>query len=317
MTSIYDVQNLTKVYKKGKVKANDNISFRVRSGEILGVFGPNGAGKSTLIRQMTGMIKPTSGDVLFAGQSVFSNPQDVVKRVAYYAQEPYAITSLTVREAVEFTGKLRGMDGREAARQAKSLIGRLELESVVNKQVKQLSGGQKKLVGIAATLVGEMDVLILDEPTNELDPEKRRLIWHTVSELNRRQGVTILLVTHNVLEAEQIVDRVAVVDHGKLLTIDSVGNLKEMVDQRLRIETTSTFGSRHITQKALTGFGTVEVLGENRLRLYVEKDRAGEVLEQIVARSEMMACEEYKVIPPSLEDVYFYLGGRETIVDVK
>lgn len=157
----------------------------------------------------------------------------------------------------------------------------------------------------------------MDEPTNELDPEKRRLIWHTVSELNRRQGVTILLVTHNVLEAEQIVDRVAVVDYGKLLTIDSVGNLKEMVDQRLRIETTSTFGSRHITQKALTRFGTVEVLGENRLRLYVEKDRASEVLEQIVARSEMMACEEYKVIPPSLEDVYFYLGGRETIVDVK
>lgn len=160
MSSIYDVRNLTKVYKKGKVKANDNISFCVRSGEILGVFGPNGAGKSTLIRQMTGMIKPTSGDVLFAGQSVFSNPQDVVKRVAYYAQEPYAITSLTVREAVEFTSKLRGMDGREAARQAKSLIGRLELESVVNKQVKQLSGGQKKLVGIAAALVGEMDVLI-------------------------------------------------------------------------------------------------------------------------------------------------------------
>lgn len=317
MSSVYDVLHLTKVYKKGQVKANDDINFSVRQGEILGIFGPNGAGKSTLIKQMTGMIRPTSGDVLFCGKSVFARPLEVVKRVAYYAQEPYAITSLTVREAVEFTGKLRGMTGRNAARQTAGLLERLELSDAVNKTVKQLSGGQKKLVGVAAALVGEMEVLILDEPTNELDPEKRRLIWKTVLEMNREQGVTVLLVTHNVLEAEQVVDRVAVVDHGKLLTLDTVGNLKGMVDQRLRLETTSVFGRRQVTEKALSALGRVDVLGENRLRLYVEKERAGDVLSQIVAHSELMACEEYKVIPPSLEDVYFYLGGREMTVNVK
>ncbi|MCW3490599.1 ABC transporter ATP-binding protein [Dethiobacter alkaliphilus] len=317
MEPVYEVEQLTKVYKRGQVRANDGITFEVRQGEILGVFGPNGAGKSTLIKQMTGMTRPTSGDVLFKGRSVFTNPLEVIKKVAYYAQEPYAITSLTVQEAVEFTGKLRGMAGQEAVIQAKRLIEKLELSEFVNKPVKQLSGGQKKLVGVAAALVGDMDVLILDEPTNELDPEKRRLIWNTVLELNRDQGVTVLLVTHNVLEAEQVVDRVAIVDYGKLLTIDSVGHLKQMVDQRLRIETTSTFGRRQVTEEALSAWGDVEVLGENRLRLYVEKNRAADVLGQIVEGSDKIACEEYKVIPPSLEDVYFSLGGREKMIHVK
>ncbi|MDW7683698.1 MAG: ABC transporter ATP-binding protein [Bacillota bacterium] len=317
MEAIYSVRQVSKVYKKGAVRANDKISFDVKKGEILGVFGPNGAGKSTLIRQMVGFLKPTEGDILFDGNSVFKDPLAVTNRVAYYAQEPLALTSLTVREAIEITGKLRGMPGTLVRRKSAELLEELELSELANQTIKRISGGQQKLVGIATALIGNTDVLILDEPTNELDPEKRRLVWRTIMELNRQQGVTVLLVTHNVLEAEQVVDRVAVIDFGRLLTIDTVGNLKSMVDSRLRIETTSMFGKRKVTEKALKAWGTVEILGENRLRLFVEKERAGTVLSEIISHSDAMACEEYKVIPPSLEDVYFYLGGRETAVHVK
>ncbi|HEU5139132.1 MAG TPA: ABC transporter ATP-binding protein [Bacillales bacterium] len=313
MSAVYEVRNLDKQYKKGKVHANRNISFTVQKGEILGVFGPNGAGKSTLIKQMVGHIQPTSGTITFRGESIFKQTKRIARLVAYYAQEPHAMESLKVWEVITFTGRLRGMSRKEAELDAEELLDRLRLSEVRNKLMKRISGGQKRLVGIATALIGNMEVLILDEPTNELDPENRRLIWNLILEYNRTRGVTVLLVTHNVLEAEQVVDRVMMVDHGELLAIDTVGNLKGMVDQRLRIEVTSSFGKREITEKVLKQWGEMEVLSENRLRLMVPKEEAGDVLNEIVERSEEMACEEYKLIPPSLEDVYFRLGGKDEL----
>ncbi|HEX7065875.1 MAG TPA: ABC transporter ATP-binding protein [Bacillales bacterium] len=311
--AVYEVNGLGKTYKKGKIQANKNISFAVQKGEILGVFGPNGAGKSTLIKQMVGHIQPTSGDITFQGKSIFKQTKRIARLVAYYAQEPHAMESLKVWEVITFTGRLRGMSKKEAERDAEELLERLKLTEVGHKLMKRISGGQKRLVGIATALIGNMEVLILDEPTNELDPENRRLIWNLILEYNRTRGVTVLLVTHNVLEAEQVVDRVMMVDHGELLAIDTVGNLKGMVDQRLRIEVTSSFGKRQVTEKVLKQWGEVEVLSENRLRLMVPKAEAGAIVNEIVERSEEMACEEYKLIPPSLEDVYFHLGGKDEL----
>ncbi|HEX7065680.1 MAG TPA: ABC transporter ATP-binding protein [Bacillales bacterium] len=315
MSAVYEVSNLEKQYKKGKVQANKNISFTVQRGEILGVFGPNGAGKSTLIKQMVGHIQPTSGTIMFRGESIFKQTKRISRLVAYYAQEPHAMESLKVWEVITFTGRLRGMSKKEAEQDGEELLERLRLSKVRNKLMKRISGGQKRLVGIATALIGNMEVLILDEPTNELDPENRRLIWNLILEYNRTRGVTVLLVTHNVLEAEQVVDRVMMVDHGELLAIDTVGNLKGMVDQRLRIEVTSSFGKRRVTEKVLKQWGEIEVLSENRLRLMVPKVEAGVVVNEIVERSEEMACEEYKLIPPSLEDVYFHLGGKDDLAN--
>lgn len=317
MAAVYEVNHVEKSYKKGKVTANKNISFSVKRGEILGVFGPNGAGKSTLIKQLVGHIKPSAGDILFNGESIFSQTKRLAERVSYYAQEPHAMTSLKVKEVILFTGRLRGMSKREAEERTKDLINQLGLKEVEKKLLKRISGGQRRLVGIATALIGNMDVLILDEPTNELDPENRRLVWNIILEYNRKFGVTILLVTHNVLEAEQVVDRVMMIDHGKMLAIDTVGNLKRMVDQRLRIEVTSNFGKRKDTEDALQQWGEIETISENRLRLMVEKSQASCILNEIIENSEAMACEEYKLIPPSLEDVYFHLGGRDEIADVK
>jgi ABC-2 type transport system ATP-binding protein len=304
---VYELKGVSQLYKKGKtsVTANDDISLTIREGEILGVLGPNGAGKSTLIKQMVGQLKPTKGQVLFCGEDVFKHTRTIASMVAYYAQEPHVLSALKVHEALAFTGRLRGMQAREADKQAIELLEQFDMAEWRGKPLKQLSGGQKRLIGIGTALIGRSPVLILDEPTNELDPKKRRLVWNLIKERNR-EGATIILVTHNVLEAEQVVDRAAVINHGRLLAIDHVATLKQKVDQRLKFELTAGNGRRAEAAAALAPFGIVQELGENRLLLLVEKQQASHVLAYIIEHAELPII-EYAVVPPSLEDVYFHI----------
>ncbi|SDM77581.1 ABC-2 type transport system ATP-binding protein [Paenibacillus sp. yr247] len=233
--TVYDVQQVCQTYNKGKIKANEDISFRISEGEILGILGPNGAGKTTLMKLMVGHLKPTSGRILFYGEDVGAITKKVAGSVAYFSQEPHVLHALKAWEALAYTGRLRGMAKREAENEAEALLEQFGIAELRDKPLKKMSGGQKRLIGIGTALIGESPVLILDEPTNELDPQNRRLIWSLIKEKNRA-GATVLLVTHNILEAEQVVDRVAVINCGRLLAIDSVGKLKQRVDQRLKFE---------------------------------------------------------------------------------
>lgn len=304
---VYEVIGVSQVYKKGKsqVTANDHISLNIREGEIVGVLGPNGAGKSTLIKQMVGQLKPSKGQVLFCGEEVIKHTRAIASMVAYYAQEPHVLAALKVSEALAFTGRLRGMPAKDAQKQAKELLEQFDMESMGGKMLKQLSGGQKRLIGIGTALIGHSPVLILDEPTNELDPQKRRLVWNLIQKRNQ-EGATIILVTHNVLEAEQVVDRVAVINHGKLLAIDHVSSLKQKVDQRLKFELTIENGRRAEVLAAILPYGIVQESGENRLLLLVEKQLASRALDFIVEHAELPIV-EYSIVPPSLEDVYFHI----------
>jgi len=303
---IYEIDHVTKVYKKGKVKANDDINFHVNEGEILGLLGPNGAGKSTIINQMVGHLSPTEGSIRFRGVNVLKQSHHVAQNVAFYAQEPHALTSLKVWEVLYFTGRLRGMSKEAALMETEELLARFEMEDHRNKILKRISGGQKRMVGIGTTLIGNSSVMIFDEPTNELDPKKRRLVWDLIQEKNQ-QGTTIILVTHNVLEAEQVVDRVAVINHGKLLAIDHVSKLKQKVDQRLKFEITVTSGIVESLIRHLEAYGTIDRNGDNRLRLLVEKQDASRVLEWIISDHHGFHIDEYAIVPPSLEDVYFHI----------
>lgn len=304
---VYEVKDVSQVYKKGKtmVTANDRISLSIREGEILGVLGPNGAGKSTLIKQLVGQLKPTKGQVLFCGEDIIKHTRSAASMVAYYAQEPHVLSALKVHEALAFTGRLRGMAAKDAEKQAKELLEQFDMADWGGKQLKQLSGGQKRMVGIGTALIGHSPVLIFDEPTNELDPKKRRQIWQLIQERNR-EGATVILVTHNVLEAEQVVDRAAVINHGRLLAIDHVSTLKQKVDQRLKFELTIGSGRRAEAVVALQPFGIVQESAENRLLLLVEKQQASRALAYIVEQEELPIL-EYALMPPSLEDVYFHI----------
>ncbi|MCR8643975.1 ABC transporter ATP-binding protein [Paenibacillus sp. N1-5-1-14] len=303
---IYEIDHVSKIYKRGKVKANDDIHFHVNEGEILGLLGPNGAGKSTLINQMVGHLSPTEGKILFRGKDVLKQSKFVAQNVAFYAQDPHALVSLKVWEVLFYTGRLRGMNKQDAMRETEKLLARFEMEEHRNKMLKRISGGQKRMIGIGTTLIGNSSVMIFDEPTNELDPKKRRLVWDLIQEKNR-DGTTIILVTHNVLEAEQVVDRVAVINHGKLLAIDHVSNLKQKVDQRLKFEITVTSGIVDEMCHHLEAYGDLERNGDNRLRLLVEKKDASRVLDWIIADHHGFQIDEYAIVPPSLEDVYFHI----------
>lgn len=312
MTSaVYQVQDVSKIYKKGKKVANEHITFDVVAGEILGLLGPNGAGKSTLVKQMVGQLRPSTGSISLYGMDVTKHSKAVARLVGYYSQEPHAMSSLTVREALLFTGRLRGMSLADAERETTYWIDRLDLSEVEKKQLKRISGGQKRLVGLGTTIVGSQPVLIFDEPTNELDPRKRKLVWDIIRERNRDHGATVLLVTHNVLEAEQVVDRVAVIEHGHLLAMDTVGQLKKLVDQRLKIELSIQLGRRAQAEGLLKAWGLYEVVGENRLRVLVTREESADYLQRISTHLDELACEEYRVIPPTLEDVYFHFGGKD------
>lgn len=308
MKLIYQLEHVNKTYKKGKVVANHDISFDVQEGEILGLLGPNGAGKSTLIKQMVGHLAPSSGTVRYKGTSVKTQTKRVAQEVAYYSQEPHALTSLKTWEALYFTGRLRGLTKESAVKQTEELLERFGMQDLRHKLLKNVSGGQKRLIGIGTCLIGFSPVMILDEPTNELDPKKRRLVWDLIQERNR-QGVTVILVTHNVLEAEQVVDRVAVVNHGKLLAIDHVSVLKQRVDQRMKLEITTSFGESDHVCRSLIALGQWTKTGENRIRALIEKQDASYAIDFITKQH--LPIEEYSLVPPNLEDVYFHIDDEQ------
>lgn len=306
---LIEIDQVNKVYKKGKKQANIDISFSIREGEILGLLGPNGAGKSTLIKQIVGLLAPTSGEVRYNGTNVLKQVKKVASEFGYYAQEPHALGALTAKEALLFTGILRGLAKKEAEKQTMELLERFSMADLAGRPLKKLSGGQKRMVGIGTTIIGDSRVLVLDEPTNELDPLNRRLVWDIIVEQNRK-GATIILVTHNVLEAERVVDRVAFINHARLLEIDSVPHLKQRVDGRLKLELTAVEGEAGYLMRRFEEWGDIQQTGENRLRLLIDKNRASSLLDWMVHSSDL-PIDEYAMLPPNLEDVYLYIDGQK------
>ncbi|MDQ0232869.1 ABC transporter ATP-binding protein [Metabacillus malikii] len=306
---VFRVESVYKQFKKGKV-ANSNISFTIRKGEIFGLLGPNGAGKSTLIKQMVGQLKPTSGKIFLYGKDVLEDSYYVMNHVSYYSQETFALNKLKVYEAIYFTSMLRSVRHQEAKKETAALIEKLGLTKQRNMIVKNLSGGQRRMVGFATCLTGNLPIIILDEPTNDLDPVKRNLIWSILQEKNREQGTTIILVTHNLLEAEKIVDRVAIINHGKVLALDSIGRLKQNVDQRYKLEISTILGGDNKIKTDMSKYGEIQAITENRFRVLIPKENLHSVIGEIIQYLEAVRCDEYRIIPPSLEDVYLHYEER-------
>lgn len=306
----YRVEGVTKVYG-GAVVANDGITLDVRAGEIFGLLGPNGAGKSTLVQQLVGLLRPDAGVVLYEDRPVAPGDAWLKRRVAYLAQRPLALLDLTVREAMVYTGRLRGLTTARAERDASALIDDLGLADCADRLVARLSGGQHRLVGLASALTGDAETLVLDEPTNELDPEMRRRVWRTLGERCRSHGTTVVLVTHNALEAEQVIERLAVLVAGKVVASGTPGEIKARVDSRVRVELTF----RGVVDKALAlpgGIGEVVQPMPNRLVLAVPRAAARETLVRVLDVVSLEELDDFRVLTPTLEDVYLQVAARRT-----
>ncbi|HXX77604.1 MAG TPA: ATP-binding cassette domain-containing protein [Ktedonobacteraceae bacterium] len=330
-----DVQNLVKRYPKATFNAVDDISFSVRRGEIFGLLGPNGAGKTTTIGVLTTNIIPTSGSAHIMGIDVVADPMSVKQRIAVVPQQSNLDRSLRAREILTFHANYHGVPRTERNARADRLLEEFGLGDRGKDKVMRYSGGMAQRLMLARALMHFPNVLFLDEPTNSLDPQSRLFLWDRIRSLNE-QGATILLTTHDMEEADQLCQRIAIMDHGKILVLDSPSELKKLIPGgtslalRVRIPELVSIGSvqqdTHLkTQlldalRSLPGVVKVEEVpgqdGEDEqqdttlFRLYAEN--AGALVlqaAQIVADADM-ELHDLHLARPSLEDVFIYLTGR-------
>ncbi len=302
------VESLVKKY--GPITALKGVSFSVREGEIFGFLGPNGAGKTTTIHILATLLRPTSGRAVVAGHDVVEEPGEVRKRIGIVFQDPSLDDQLTGYENLYIHGRLYGLRGRDLEERIEAALRFVELYEHRNRLVKTYSGGMRRRLEIARALLHSPEVLFLDEPTLGLDPQTRAHIWEYIRSMRREYGVTVFLTTHYMEEAEELCDRIAIIDHGEIVAIGSPEELKSMLGSEivyLRLE-------RRDTGRACNALrGVVEECKELGDRIALRVKRAGEALPLILRRveEEGVRVREVSYHRPSLNDVFLYLTGRE------
>jgi ABC-2 type transport system ATP-binding protein len=230
MSNAIEVQNIVK--KFGDFTAVSGISFNVTDGEIFGLLGPNGAGKSTLIRMMVTLLPPTSGTAIINGFDVAKKSDDVRRSIGVIPQAMTSDLELTVYENLLIFAKLYGVPRDTRTRLIAEVLEAVELTQWADKPVKNLSGGMRRRVEIARGLVHEPRVFFLDEPTTGLDPVSRTAVWGMLRKIKAQRELTVLITTHYMDEADKLCDRIAIVDHGKLVALDSPQALKASIPGR-------------------------------------------------------------------------------------
>ncbi|AOR34872.1 export ABC transporter ATP-binding protein [Streptomyces fodineus] len=291
-----------------EVRATDGVELDVRRGEVFGLLGPNGAGKSTLVRQLTGLLRPDTGSIEILGHDIVRHPERAARILAYLGQESSALDELTVSLAAETTGRLRGLDVRRARAERDAVLEELGLTPIAGRALKKLSGGQRRLACFAAALVGERPLLVLDEPTTGMDPVARRAVWAAVDRRRAERGTTVLLVTHNVIEAETVLDRVAVIDQGRVIACDTPAGLKEQVAGEVRVELVwRERAPLEVPEIAVLRERATESGRRWTLRLAPEEARAA--VATVTGGAAFAALDDFTLATPSLEDVYLALGG--------
>jgi ABC-2 type transport system ATP-binding protein len=317
-----EVRDLVKRYQKSKTNAVDGVSFQVRRGEIFGLLGPNGAGKTTTIGVLITSVVPTSGSCSVMGIDVGGDPIGVKQRIAVVPQQSNLDRSLQVREILTFHAAYHSVGRKEREERADKLLNELGLADRKKDKVNRFSGGMSQRLMIARALMHSPGVLFLDEPTNNLDPQSRLFLWDRIRELNQ-QGLTILLTTHDMDEADKLCERIAIMDYGKILVDNTSAELKKMIPGGNALEIhvripESGDPARHTGLKqaleALPGVAKAEMeVGQPpavTYRLYSEEARSlvGSAAQAVLATG--AEVHDLHLKQASLEEVFIYLTGR-------
>ena len=305
---LLEIEGLTKRYRRGAVLANDGVDLAVAAGQVYGLLGHNGAGKTTLANQIVGLIRPDGGSIQIAGRDVVAQPGFARQACSIQPQAQVPIDGLTPYQAIEALGLLRGGDRRVVKARAARLIEALDLGEWREADGSRLSGGVKRLVSFCMAAVEPGEVVILDEPTNDVDPVRRRLLWGQVRSL-ADDGAAVLLVTHNVIEAERSVDRLAILDHGRVLTEGTPAELKAGIADDLRLELVLDPEAGVLETPQFTG---PHVVTGNRVVATVPARMAGEAATWARDLRQTGRIEEFSLSPATLEDVYVTLVGGVT-----
>ena len=302
---VLDVQGVTKQYRRGPL-ANDDITLQVEPGEVFGLLGPNGAGKTTLVGQVLGLVRPTQGTIWIEGVDVVADPAVARRKCSYQPQATVPIEGLAPMSAVELAGRIHGGARGDVRRRGRELLDALDL-GAWNAKRQPLSGGVARLVAFCMAAVVPGRVVILDEPTNDVDPLRRRELWQQVRAL-ADQGSAVLLVTHNVLEAERCVDRLAVIDGGRVVATGTPAALKEDLGAQLRLELVLEPGA---SPPPAPQFAGAPVTAGRRTYLDVPLGDVATAVEWARDLQEQRRIAEFALAPASLEDVYVRSVGPD------
>jgi ABC-2 type transport system ATP-binding protein len=315
--NIIQATALTKVFDSD-VKAVDAIDFEVKEGEIFGFLGPNGAGKTTTIKMLNTLIKPTSGTAIVAGFDVLRSPAEVRKSIGYVAQDVGVDEHATGRENLTLYGHFYRLDNKTIKQRIKEIFELVDLIGYEDKMVSSYSGGMRKRLDIAMGLIHQPKIIFLDEPTVGLDPQTRAHIWDYIRRLAKSMNVTIFLTTHYMEEADQLADRVAIIDIGKIITSDTPDEMKRSIGGdvvtlspcAVKTEECQEFLQRTKSVLSSKPFVVGMQEADTTLAVYVQNGESAAPNIMRILNAEGIEVQTLSVSRPSLNDVFLKYTGR-------
>lgn len=300
------VEGLVKKY--GSLKAVNGISFSVAEGEIFGLLGPNGAGKTTSLEMIEGLRKPDAGRIIVHGIDVQKAPRQVRAIMGVQLQEAGLFERLTVKETIETFARFH-----RKRIPTDELLTKMDLHAKARSLVEGLSGGQRQRLSIALALVNNPKVVFLDEPTTGLDPQARRSLWETVQQI-RNEGRTVILTTHYMEEAEFLCDRIAIIDHGNIIALDTPAQLvrNHATSMKIHLTTQSSTARDLLLTQAQSLQGIDEIMPINDASLTIHTTDLQTALRSLLSlgSEQDIALENLRVVASNLEDVFLKLTGR-------
>ena len=301
------------VHRYGDLTAVDEVTLDVRRGEVFGLLGPNGAGKSTLISICSGMFGPTAGQVTVGHRHVSPTSRAAKRRIGVVPQDIALYEKLSGRQNLRFFGRVYGLGGRRLRERVEAVLEVVGLSDRGNDQAGTYSGGMQRRLNLAAGLLHEPELLILDEPTVGVDPQSRNHIFDNVERLNRDQGVTIVYTTHYMEEAERLCDRVAIIDHGKIVALDAPRALIESLGGGV-IQIGIDPEQREQVRGRLESLESVQAVGPgpDERSLNIEASSARHTLVDVMQAMNAAALEveTVRILEPNLESVFLRYTGR-------
>ncbi|MCG8516041.1 MAG: ABC transporter ATP-binding protein [Halanaerobiales bacterium] len=310
---ILEVKGVSKVFSgrgKSRIVANDDLTFSLKEGEIFGLLGHNGAGKTTLVNQIIGLITPTSGEINLLGKSVLKSPARARSICSLQPQSQLPLGFLTPAQAVTIMGKMRAGQGFDVKRRMERLFEKLDIGRWANTEGQRLSGGVRRLTAFCMAVIVPGNLVILDEPTNDVDPVRRRYLWQIIREITS-DGTSVILVTHNVLEAEKAVDRVAILHQGKFLAKGTPSAVKNSVSNKMRLEVSLT---NELSQIEIPTWAVSSQRKGTRLFFSLPQSSVLAAIDWARGQAEQGRIIDYSLSPTTIEDVYVELTSEKELL---
>lgn len=314
-----EVRNLVKKY--GQHVAVDHLNFTIEKGKIYGFLGPNGAGKSTTMNMLTGYLASTEGDIFVDGIDILEKPEEAKKKIGFLPEIPPLYPDMTVQEYLCFAAELKKIEKKEIKEQVQNVMDKVQIDHVKNRLIKNLSKGYKQRVGLAQAVLGDPEVLILDEPTVGLDPKQIIEIRDMIRELGKKH--TVILSSHILSEISAVADEIMIISHGKLVASDTPENLKRLMEKTNSLRMIIKGDKKDIVAavKTLSGIDKVEYTEteeENCIQVSIETRENIDIREEIFYRLANAKCPilEMQSKTVSLEDVFLELTSEESAENI-